>query len=79
LGLCRNAGGYRYPSFKLRQYLRPERLIDMGCRIRLSARLGFMLFDFGKSSPSSISLGGREVSCNIPVINSGGTRTIVSP
>jgi hypothetical protein len=40
-------------------------------------RLGPLCFNFGKSGLSSISLGGRRASFNIPVGHSGGTRTTV--
>jgi hypothetical protein len=49
----------------------------MGFRFRRSARLGPLRFNFGKSGLSSISLGGRGASFNIPVARSGGPRTTV--
>jgi hypothetical protein len=47
----------------------------MPFRFRRSARMGPLRFNFGKSSLSSISLGGRGASFNIPVTRSGGPRT----
>ena len=47
----------------------------MGFRFRRSARLGPLRFNFGKSGLSSISLGGRGASFNIPVARSGGPRS----
>lgn len=38
----------------------------MGFRFRRSVRLGPLRFNFGKSGLSSISLGGRGASFNIP-------------
>ncbi|HHG2225308.1 MULTISPECIES: DUF4236 domain-containing protein [unclassified Synechococcus] len=49
----------------------------MDFRFRRSARLGPLYFNFGKSGLSSISLGGRRASFNIPVGHSGGTRAMV--
>jgi hypothetical protein len=49
----------------------------MGFRFRQSARLGPLRFHFAKGGLSSISLGGRGASFNIPVARSGGTRTTV--
>ena len=49
----------------------------MGFRFRRSARLGPLRFNFGKSGLSSISLGGRGASFNIPVARSGGPRSSV--
>jgi hypothetical protein len=49
----------------------------MGFRFRRSARLGPLRFNFGKSGLSSISLGGRGASFNIPVARTGGPRTTV--
>lgn len=49
----------------------------MPFRFRRSARLGPLRFNFGKSGLSSISLGGRGASFNIPVARSGGPRTTV--
>jgi len=75
LHLCRNAGGSRRAPPELGQvpqHLRPEPLIAMGFRFRRSARLGPLRFNFGKSGLSSISLGGRGASFNIPVARSGG-------
>ena len=49
----------------------------MGFRFRRSARLGPLRFNFAKGGLSSISLGGRGASLNIPVNRSGGPRTTV--
>jgi hypothetical protein len=49
----------------------------MGFRFRQSARLGPLRFHFSKEGLSSISLGGRGASLNIPVARSGGPRTTV--
>jgi len=49
----------------------------MPFRFRRSARLGPLRFNFAKSGLSSISLGGRGASFNIPVARSGGARTTV--
>jgi hypothetical protein len=49
----------------------------MPFRFRRSARLGPLRFNFGKSGLSSISLGGRGASFNIPVARAGGPRTTV--
>jgi hypothetical protein len=49
----------------------------MAFRFRRSARLGPLRFNFGKSGLSSISVGGRGASFNIPVARSGGPRTMV--
>ncbi|MEB3353339.1 MAG: DUF4236 domain-containing protein [Cyanobacteriota bacterium] len=49
----------------------------MGFRFRRSARLGPLRFNFAKGGLSSISVGGREASFNIPVNRSGGPRTTV--
>ncbi len=49
----------------------------MPFRFRRSARFGPLRFNFGKSGLSSISLGGRGASFNIPVARSGGPRTTV--
>ncbi|MCP9820003.1 DUF4236 domain-containing protein [Synechococcus sp. Cruz-9H2] len=49
----------------------------MPFRFRRSARLGPLRFNFSKSGLSSISLGGRGASFNIPVARSGGPRTTV--
>lgn len=49
----------------------------MGFRFRRSARFGPLRFNFAKSGLSSISLGGRGASFNIPVACSGGARTTV--
>jgi hypothetical protein len=49
----------------------------MPFRFRRSARLGPLRFNFGKSGLSSISLGSRGASFNIPVTRSGGPRTTV--
>jgi hypothetical protein len=47
----------------------------MGFRFRRSTRLGPLRFNFGVSGLSSISLGGRGASYNIPVGRSGEART----
>ena len=57
--------------------LRQEPLIAMGFRFRRSARLGPLRFNFSKGGLSSISVGGRGASFNIPVARSGGARTTV--
>ena len=49
----------------------------MAFRFRRSARLGPLRFNFGKGGLSSISVGGRGASFNIPVSRSGGPRTTV--
>ena len=49
----------------------------MAFRFRRSARLGPLRFNFGKAGLSSISVGGRGASFNIPVARSGGARTTV--
>lgn len=49
----------------------------MGFRFRRSARLGPLRFHFAKSGLSSISIGGRGASFNLPVSRSGGPRTTV--
>lgn len=49
----------------------------MGFRFRRSSRLGPVRLNFSKSGLSSISLGGRGASLNIPVNRRGGTRTTV--
>jgi hypothetical protein len=49
----------------------------MGFRFRRSARLGPLRFNFAKGGLSSISVGGRGASLNIPVSRSGGARTTV--
>ncbi len=49
----------------------------MGFRFRRSARLGPLRFNFSKGRLSSISVGGRGVSLNIPVNRVGGVRTTV--
>jgi hypothetical protein len=49
----------------------------MGFRFRRSARLGPLRFNFSKGGLSSISVGGRGASFNIPVSRSGGARTTV--
>ena len=49
----------------------------MGFRFRRSARLGPLRFYFAKGGLSSISMGGRGASFNIPVSRSGGARTTV--
>ena len=49
----------------------------MGFRFRRSTRLGPLRFNFAKGGLSSISVGGRGTSFNIPVARSGGPRTTV--
>jgi len=49
----------------------------MGFRFRRSARLGPLRFNFSKGGLSSISVGGRGASFNIPMSRSGGARTTV--
>ena len=49
----------------------------MGFRFRRSARLGPLRFNFAKGGLSSISVGGRGASFNIPVNRSGGPRSTV--
>jgi len=49
----------------------------MPFRFRRSARLGPLRFNFAKSGLSSISLGGRGASFNIPIARTGGARTTV--
>ncbi|MFM7547740.1 MAG: DUF4236 domain-containing protein [Cyanobacteriota bacterium] len=49
----------------------------MGFRFRRSARLGPLRFNFAKGGLSSISVGNRGASFNIPVSRSGGPRTTV--
>jgi hypothetical protein len=49
----------------------------MGFRFRRSARLGPLRFNFSKGGLSSISVGGRGASLNIPVNRGGGMRTTV--
>ena len=49
----------------------------MGFRLRRSARLGPLRFNFAKGGLSSISVGGRGASFDIPVNRSGGPRTTV--
>ena len=49
----------------------------MGFRFRRSARLGPLRFHFSKAGLSSISVGGRGASFNIPVGRSGGARSTV--
>lgn len=49
----------------------------MPFRFRRSARLGPLRLNFGRSGLSSISLGGRGASFNIPVARAGGPRTTV--
>jgi hypothetical protein len=57
--------------------LHQEPLIAMGFRFRRSARLGPLRFNFAKGGLSSISVGGRGASFNIPVSRGGGPRTTV--
>lgn len=47
----------------------------MAFRFRRSARLGPLRFHFSKAGLSSISVGGRGASFNIPVARSGGARS----
>jgi hypothetical protein len=61
----------------IRRLLRQEPVIAMGFRFRRSARLGPLRFNFSKGGLSSISVGGRGASFNIPVARSGGARTTV--
>ena len=61
----------------IRRLLRQEPLIAMGFRFRRSARLGPLRFNFSKGGLSSISVGRRGASFNIPVARSGGARTTV--
>jgi hypothetical protein len=49
----------------------------MGFRFRRSTRLGPLRFNFANRGLSSISVGGRGASFNIPVGHSGGARTTV--
>jgi len=49
----------------------------MPFRFRRSARLGPLRFNFATSGLSSISLGGRGASFNIPIARTGGARTTV--
>ena len=49
----------------------------MGFRFRRSARLGPLRFNFSKGGLSSISVGGRGASFNIPVNCRGGPRSNV--
>ncbi len=49
----------------------------MSFRFRRSARLGPLRFNFTKGGLSSISVGGRGASFNIPVNRRGGPRTTV--
>jgi hypothetical protein len=49
----------------------------MGFRFRRSARLGPLRFNFARGGLSSITVGGRGASFNIPVSRSGGARTTV--
>ena len=49
----------------------------MGFRFRRSARLGPLRFNFSKGGLSSISLGGRGASFNIPVSRSGSPHSTV--
>jgi len=49
----------------------------MGFRFRRSTRLGPLRFNFSKGGLSSITVGGRGASFNIPVARSGGARTTV--
>jgi hypothetical protein len=48
----------------------------MGFRFRRSARLGPLSFNFSSGGLSSISVGGRGASFNMPVSRSGGPRTL---
>jgi len=51
--------------------------VAVGCRLRRSARLGSLRFNFAKGGLSSISFGGRGASLNVPVKRRGGPRTTV--
>jgi len=55
----------------------PPRVVPMGFRFRRSARFGPLRFNFAKSGLSSISLGGRGASFNIPIARTGGASTAV--
>jgi hypothetical protein len=57
--------------------LHQEPLIAMAFRFRRSTRLGPLRFNFSKAGLSSISLGGRGASYNIPVGRNGAPRTTV--
>ena len=61
----------------IRRLLRQEPLIAMAFRFRRSTRLGPLRFNFAKGGLSSISVGGRGASFNIPVNRSGGPRSTV--
>ena len=61
----------------IRRLLRQEPLIAMGFRFRRSARLGPLRFNFAKGGRSSISVGRRGASFNIPVNRSGSPRSTV--
>ena len=61
----------------IRRLLRQEPLIAMAFRFRRSTRLGPLRFNFAKGGLSSISVGGRGASFNIPVTRSGGPRSTV--
>jgi hypothetical protein len=49
----------------------------MGFRFRRSTRLGPLRFHFTRAGLSSVSIGGRGASLNLPVARSGGPRTTV--
>jgi hypothetical protein len=59
------------------RWLEAWSLIAMGFRSRRSARPGPPRFNFAKGGLSSISIGGRGASFNIPVSRSDGPRTTV--
>lgn len=49
----------------------------MGFRFRRSTRLGPLRFHFTRAGLSSVSIGGRGATLNLPVTRSGGPRTTV--
>jgi hypothetical protein len=71
------SGGSAGQPEPLRHQPQAQPLITMGFRFRRSARLGPLRFNFAKGGLSSISVGGRGASFNIPVARSGGARTTV--
>jgi hypothetical protein len=58
-------------------FLPANPLMAMGFRLRRSARLGPLRFNVSSGGLSSISVGGRGASFNIPVHRSGAPRTTV--
>jgi hypothetical protein len=62
---------------QFRRLLHREPLSAMSFRFRKTARLGPLGFNFAKSGLSSISVGGRGTSFNIPVARPGRARTTV--